>query len=70
MNSEERERLVAWKEAQAGDDDALKAIYVHYYLGFMTAKELKVALKVHGSGDIGQLKSFLSKCRQKASASY
>jgi len=44
MNSEERERYAAWKEAEAGDDEILKLIYSYYYEGLMTAKELKKAL--------------------------
>jgi len=69
MNSEEREKYEACKEAMAGNDETLKDIYEGYYSGLMTAKELKVTLKAHGSGDVGQVKSFLSKCWPKASGS-
>ena len=65
MNSEERERYEAWKEAQAGNDDALKEIYAFYYDGLVTAKELKVVLKIHGSGDIGKVWDFLSNASRK-----
>jgi len=65
MNSEERERYEAWKKAQAGNDDALKEIYAFYYEGLVTAKELKVVLKIHGSGDIGKVWDFLSNASRK-----
>jgi len=64
MNSEERERYEAWKEAEAGDDEILKGIYAHYYEGVMTAKELKVTLEAHGSGDSGKVFTILSKCQR------
>jgi TPR repeat protein len=62
MKSEERERFDAWKEAEEGNDVTLKQIYRFYYEGLMAAKELKVALKVHGSGDVDQVNAILSKC--------
>jgi TPR repeat protein len=65
MNSEERERYDAWKEAKAGNDAALKAMYGAYYLGLITAKELRVTLKAHGSGDIDTVTAILSKASQK-----
>jgi len=64
MNSEDRKRLEACLEAMAGDDDMLKTLYSAYYLGALTAKELKVALKAHRSGDVGQVNAILSKCEK------
>jgi len=64
MNSEERKRFIAYQEALDGNDDTLKSIYVHYYEGVMTAKELNKALKVFQSGDVDQALSILSKCRR------
>ena len=55
MNSEERERYDAAKEARAGNDEFLKAIYDMYYLGHINAKELKVMLKAHRSKDWGKV---------------
>jgi len=66
MNSEERERFIAWQEAKAGNDDTLTDIYEGYYEGLMTAKELNVALKAHGSGDIDQVQIILSKALRLA----
>ena len=51
MKSEERERFAAYEEAQAGNDELLKHIYGSYYLGYINAKDLKVALKAHRAGD-------------------
>jgi TPR repeat protein len=64
MNSEDRERFIAWQKAKAGDDNTLKDIYETYYQGFMNAKDLKVILKAHGSGDQGQVNAIISKCFQ------
>ena len=66
MNSEERERYVAFKEVMAGTDvyDARRNIYSCYYHGLMNAKELKEALKVHRGGDVGQVNSILLKCEK------
>ena len=55
MNSEERERFAAWRDAEAGNDDLLKAIYDMYYLGHINAKELQVLLKAHRSKDWGKV---------------
>jgi len=65
MKSEERERYEAWKEAMAGNDGTLKSIYLHYYGGILTAKELNKALKVYQGGDVDQALSILSKGRQR-----
>jgi len=62
MNSEDRERLTAAKEAEAGDDAVLKHIYLTYYQGLMNAKELNVSLKAHRRGDVGQVRAILAKC--------
>ena len=51
MNTEERERYDAYKEAQAGNDERLTFIYQSYYDGFINAKELKGALKAYRAGD-------------------
>ena len=64
MNSEERERYEAWKEAQAGDDEILKQIYAHNYEGLMTAKELKITLEAHRSGDRGKVFTIFLKCQK------
>jgi len=66
MNSEERERYVAWREALEGNDGTLKNIYVHYYDGILTAKELNKALKVYQGGDVDQVNVILLKSRQRA----
>ena len=36
-------------------------IYVSYYLGFINAKELKVALKNHRAGNLGAVEALLNK---------
>lgn len=61
MNSEERERHAASREALAGNDALLNDIYVSYYLGFINAKELKVALKNHRAGNLGAVEALLNK---------
>ena len=55
MNSEERERFATWRDAEAVNDELLKAIYNMYYLGHINAKELQVALKAHQSKDWGKV---------------
>jgi len=47
MNSEERERYEACKEAMAGNDDTLKLIYKAYYIGLMTPKALNFWANVY-----------------------
>jgi len=47
MNSVDRERYEAYKEAMAGSDIILKDIYALYYDGLMDAKELKKKLKAY-----------------------
>jgi len=65
MNSEERKRYEAWQEALAGNDDTLKEIYEHYYDGFMTAKELKKALRSHGSKNFEELRAQMELIERK-----
>jgi len=50
MNSEDRERLAAMKEAKAGNDEFLKRLYQIYYDGEINAKELKKTLKAYHGG--------------------
>ena len=59
MNSEERERYDAYREAQAGNDELLKKIYSSYYFGVINAKELKVALKAYQAGDFSAVATLL-----------
>ena len=61
MNSEERERHAASREAKAGNDVLLNNIYASYYLGFMNAKELNVALKNHRAGNLRAVEALLNK---------
>ena len=51
MNSEQRERWDAYKEAKGGNDQLLKDIYTMYYAGYINVKELKKALQAHRSGN-------------------
>ena len=60
MNSEERERLAAFREAMDGNDGLLKKIYSSYYMGFINAKELKKLLKAHAAGDRGAVETLLN----------
>ena len=55
INSEDRKRFAAWRDAEAGTDKLLKTIYNMYYLGHLNAKELEVALKAHRSNDWGEV---------------
>ena len=61
MNSEERERYDAQKEAKGGNDVLLNNIYASYYLGFINAKELNVALKAHRAGNLRAVEALLNK---------
>ena len=45
MDSEERKRYRAYREARAGGDDVLKAVYHKYYRGEINAKQLKELIK-------------------------
>jgi len=65
MNSEQRKRYIAWQKALAGNDATLINIYAHYYDGFMTAKELKKALRAHGSGDFEELRAQMELIERK-----
>ena len=60
MNSEERERFAAAKEAKAGNDILLKRIYATYYDGFINAKELKKAIKALKAGARREVETFLN----------
>ena len=60
MNSEERKRYDAAKEARVGNDEFLKSIYDMYYLGYINAKELKKSLKAHAAGDLRAVETFLA----------
>ena len=60
MESEERERFDAAKEARAGNDELLKHTYGSYYLGYINAKELKKSLKAHTAGDWRAVETFLA----------
>ena len=59
MNSEERERFAAAKEATAGNDKLLEDIYTLYYGGYLNAKELKVVLKHHRAGNLRAVEMML-----------
>ena len=59
MNSEERERYDASQDAEAGNDELLTLIYQSYYFGYLNAKELKVALKAHRTGDFRAVQMLL-----------
>ena len=59
MNSEERKRFDAWKNAEAENDEVLKIIYESYYGGYINAKELKAALKAHRAGDLRAVERLL-----------
>ena len=59
MNSEDRKRYAAYKEALDGTDELVKTIYDSYYDGYINAKELKKALKAHAAGDRRAVKTFL-----------
>ena len=50
MNSEERKRFDAWRDAEAENEETLEIIYGSYYAGYMNAKELKWALKAYRAG--------------------
>ena len=63
MNSKERERYDAYQEALAGNDSTLIHIYQGYYIGGVSAKELKEALKAHQKGDVEEVFTILSKSR-------
>ena len=64
MNSDDRERYIAWDEVKEGNDGILKNLYTAYYYGAMTAKGLNVALKVYQSGDIDRTMTILFKCEK------
>lgn len=50
MDSEERKRISAYHDAEAGDDDVLQRIYRSYYGGTINAKGLKKALAIQRDG--------------------
>ena len=50
MESEDRRRFDAFKEAMAGNDKILQGFYGIYYEGHINAKQLKEALKMHRNG--------------------
>jgi len=70
MNSEERERLIAYDEAKAGNDSKLIRIYEHYYHGVITAKDLNKALKAYRSGHVDHAMSILDKGRRACGYAY
>ena len=67
MDSEDRQRYDALKEAMAGNDEVLKDLYGAYYLGWFGAKQLKEALKMHRNGKVQEISNFLANAMNKNS---
>ena len=66
MSSEERRRVTAYEEAKAGNDKLLELIYEAYYSGYMSSKQLKETLGMHGAGNKDKIRRFLTTiCKKK-----
>ena len=64
MESEDRQRSAARDKAMSGNDDVLKGLYTCYYVGYISAKQLKEVLEMHRNGsEVQEIRKFIANAR-------
>ena len=72
MESEDRQRSAARDKAMSGNDYVLKGLYTCYYVGYISAKQLKEVLEMHRNGsEVQEIRKFIANARNgKSNAKY